>query len=286
MSEQVWGWAIVGYLWLAGIAGGTYMAGYLFHVWDGLRHRALLRLATYISTPLFALAALLLTIDLGRTERFWHLFVSFRPSSVMWLGSYLFLVGALIWAVLLTWEIGQQLKGRMSGAKNLEQVITALGFFFALMVVTYIGVLFTQTARPLWDRSVFLPALFLASAFSTGIAALLIALRLLPIDEPPSLTAKLHRALVLFITLDLGLLAVEVGWLALFQPAIAAVILAGTLSPLFWAGLVILGLIVPLVLELRALRAGVVPRGVLVAPILVILGGLAMRYIVTIGGQL
>lgn len=286
MKEIIWGWEVYVYLWLAGMAGGTYLSGYLLHVWDGSKHRALVRLVTYITLPLVALAALFLLIELGRTERFWHLFASFRPESVMWIGSYLLLLGAIVLILLLILFLSEKFKIRIPGAEGIEKILTGLGFFFALIVVTYIGVLFNQTARPLWDRSVFLPAIFIASAISTGIAVILISLRFTRLEEPSDLVAKMHRALALFIGIDLGLLVVDLGWLALLKPAVVGIFLTGFMGLLFWAGLVLLGLVVPLVLELRALRTVIAARGVLLAPILVILGGLALRYIITVGGQL
>ena len=186
MSDNiVWGWLVVLYLWLAGMAGGAYIAAYLVHNLNGGRHRTLLRLGTYVSIPLFALGMLFLTLDLGRTERFWHLFASFRPSSVMWIGTYFLLIGTVVGAGLVLRELGELRGHTIANARGVEGVVTPLGFFFALIVVGYVGVLFAQTARALWEATLLLPWLFTASAASTSIAALAIALRVVPTSEHP-----------------------------------------------------------------------------------------------------
>lgn len=290
MGEIVWGWGIVLYLWLAGMAGGAYAAAYLIHNLDGRRHRPLLRLATYLSIPLFALGALILTVDLGRPERVWHMFVSFRPSSAMWFGTYFLLIGSAVGAGLAIREALEVRGVKIPKFDLVERVLTSLGFLFALIVVAYIGVVFTQTARPFWSGTFLLPWVFIASAFSTGIGLLIIGLQVIPTSEPPTVLPLLHRGLALFIGMDLGLLALEVVWHLAVIPSAVTPILTGALSPLFWVGLVALGLVVPLALELRSLRTLDLTRVtgglVLLAPALVILGGLALRYIITVGGQL
>jgi len=290
MNNIVWGWEIVLYLWLAGMAGGAYATAYLVHNLNGRRHRTLLRLATYLSIPLFAVGIFLLIIELGRPERFWHLFAAFRPSSVMWFGTYFLLIGTAVGVGLVIREALEIGGIKIPNFDLVERIVTSLGFLFALIVVSYIGVVFTQTARPFWSGTFLLPWVFIASAFATGIGVLIIAFNVIPTSEPPTVLPLLHRGLALFIGIDLGLLALEVVWHLAATPSAVAPLLAGALSPLFWVGLVVLGLAVPLALELRNLRTLDLARarggGVLLAPALVILGGLVLRYIVVYSGQI
>lgn len=288
MSDNiVWGWLVVLYLWLAGMAGGAYIAAYLVHNLNGGRHRTLLRLGTYVSIPLFALGMLFLTLDLGRTERFWHLFASFRPTSVMWFGTYFLLIGTVVGAGLVLRELAELRGYQIANMSGVERVVTTLGFFFALIVVGYVGVLFAQTARPLWEATLLLPWIFIASTLSTGIGLLIIALHIVPISEPPTVLPILHRLLALFLGIDLLLLALEIVWHAAVDFSAVAPLLAGAFSPLFWVGLVLIGLVVPLAMEWRNLRTGQLTTwaAALVAPALVILGGLVLRYVIVFAGQ-
>lgn len=283
----VWGWPVVFYLWLAGMAGGAYMAAYLVHNLSGRQHRTLLRLGTYVGIPLFGLGMLLLTLHLGRMEWNWHLFASFRPSSVMWVGTYALLIGTVVSIGLALRELGELLGYKIAIMTTVEQGITTLGFLFSLVVVGYTGVLFAQTVRPLWQTTLLLPWLFFASAFSTGIGLLLIALHAIPTSESPTVLPTLHRLLALFIGIDLVILALEVVWHAIVNVSVVMPILTGTFGLVFWIGLVAIGLVVPLVLEVRGQRAGELTTRTLglIVPGLVILGGLAMRYVIVFGGQ-
>lgn len=290
MSDNiVWGWLVVLYLWLAGMGGGAYIAAYLVHNLNGGRHRTLLRLGTYVSIPLFALGMLLLTLDLGRTERFWHLFASFRPSSVMWVGTYFLLIGTVVGAGLVLRELAELRGHTIANARGVEGVVTTLGFFFALIVVGYVGVLFAQTARALWEATLLLPWLFMASALSTGIAALAIVLRIVPTNERPEVLTQLKRLDATFILIELALLAIFLIWLATARSAGRAALgalIGGSMGLVFWIGLVAIGLLVPLVLEWRGVRARVTtPLTAYGAPVLVLLGGLLLRYVIVFAGQ-
>ncbi len=283
----IWGWLVVLYLWLAGMAGGAYITAYLIHHLDGGRHRTLLRLATWISIPLFALGMLFLTLDLGRSERFWHLFASFRPSSVMWIGTYILLIGTVVGAGLAVRELAEVTGRQIPYADQVESIVTFLGFIFALIVVGYVGVLFAQARPPLWSQTPLLPWVFIASALSTGIGLLIIALKIIPVSEPPAVMPTLHRLLTVFLGIDLALLALEIVWHAAVDFSAVAPLVAGTFSPLFWLGLVVVGLVLPLVLEWRNLGAGqfTTRLATLVVPVLVILGGLVLRYVMVFAAQ-
>ncbi len=285
MSEINWGFPIVFYLWVAGVAGGAYVTAVGINVLDSNRHRTLVRIATYITIPLFALGALILTLDLGRPERVWHMFVSFRPTSVMWFGTYFLLIGSAIGAGLALRELAHLRKIEFRWADTVEYWATRLGWLFAIVVVAYIGVVFAQTAREMWSATLLVPWLFVASAMSTGIAALALALHLVKHDEPAWVTAALKQLAVLFIGIELVLLALFIALLAAVGTS-ANVLLTGALSPLFWVGLVLVGLLVPLTLEWRAPSQATARWIVFAAPVLTIVGGLLLRYVITIGGQM
>lgn len=286
MSEVVWGWPIILYLWVAGIAGGAYLAAVTVNVLDGNRHLALVRVATYLTIPLFALGVLILTLDLGRPERVWHMFVSFRPTSPMWFGTYFLLIGSVVGAGLALRELARLLRVEPTWADRVEFWAIRLGWLFALIVVAYIGVVFAQAERrPLWSGTPLLPALFITSSISTGIALLAIVLHAARTDEPQWVTRALHDADVLFILIELGLLVLFLAWLAA-SGGPARSLLTGTLGIWFWIGLVAVGLLVPLLMELLVPAPHLTRWVVFVAPLLVLAGGLVFRYVVVVGGQI
>ena len=88
--------------------------------------------------------------------------------------------------------------GRFSGlARNLHEGLVGtsfqvLGCLFGFFIASYTGALLTASNQPFWSDSPLIGALFLASAASTGSAALLLFLRLRR-NIPPDSVANLER---------------------------------------------------------------------------------------------
>src|SRR5437879_1152485 len=77
-----WRWLITAYFFLGGLAGGSYFVATLMHLFSKSPDRRMVRLGYLVPFPLVCLCGLLLTVDLGRPERFWHMLIqseSFRP---------------------------------------------------------------------------------------------------------------------------------------------------------------------------------------------------------------
>ncbi len=77
-----WGWLVVFYFFVGGLAGGSYFLAVLIDFFGRAEDRPLARLGYYISFPCIILSGILLTLDLRRPERFWHMLIesnTFRP---------------------------------------------------------------------------------------------------------------------------------------------------------------------------------------------------------------
>src|SRR2546427_10544982 len=77
-----WRWLILAYFFLGGLAGGSYFLATLLDLFGKGRDRRLGHLGYLIAFPLVCVCGLVLTVDLGRPERFWHMLVqseTFRP---------------------------------------------------------------------------------------------------------------------------------------------------------------------------------------------------------------
>src|SRR6266498_4976593 len=107
------------------------------------------------------LSGLLLTLDLGRSLRFWHMiFQSEHFPSLMFKSWSPISFGA--WAILLfgacafvSWYSDK------SGAV-FSRLVAAVGGLLGFFVAGYTGVLLSGTNRPIWADSPWLGALFLA----------------------------------------------------------------------------------------------------------------------------
>jgi formate-dependent nitrite reductase membrane component NrfD len=319
---MTWEWPLAVYLWIAGIAGGAYFAGFLMSHFGKGRYQLLPRIAMFLGVPLILLGSLLLVLDLGQQLRAWHLFFRAQPprlillfSSPMSMGGWILLAYALLGIVMIAlWWVQSfdPRELRLSVLSGLAMVIHPLApaakalswvaLVLAVLVIAYTGVLLSATNQALW-ASLLLPALFVASAISTGMAVLVLVVatgfgRMLDVlfggegeAIPESILHSMTRASIGVGIVELVVLVGFVVWLAAFStPAAAAavsVLLTGPMSFLFWGGVVLLGLLVPLALELAHATTGrdYVLGAAFMLPSLVLLGGFLLRLVVLLGGQ-
>jgi formate-dependent nitrite reductase membrane component NrfD len=144
----------------------------------------------------------------------------------------------------------------------------------------YTGILLSSLgARPLWASAALGP-LFLVSGLSTGAAfAHLIA-------RQPDEQAILLKADNAFLAVELALIGlILIGLLtaSAVHANAAALLLGGPYTAAFWVFVVGLGILLPLALQ-SLMAAHRIPHTV-VAPLLVIGGGLALRFVIVSAGQ-
>src|SRR5260370_161059 len=70
-----WRWLILAYFFLGGLAAGSYFLTTLLDLFGKGRDRRLVHLGYLIAFPLVCVCGLVLTVDLGRPKRFWHILV-------------------------------------------------------------------------------------------------------------------------------------------------------------------------------------------------------------------
>src|SRR5438094_9644691 len=95
-----WTWFIIPCFFVGGLAGGAYFLSALLDWFGGAEDRPVIRTGYDVAAVGAILSGLLLTIDLGRPLRFWHmLFQSEHFPAFMFTGWSLISFGA--WAILL-----------------------------------------------------------------------------------------------------------------------------------------------------------------------------------------
>jgi polysulfide reductase chain C len=302
-----WKYEIAIYLWIAGIAGGAYFSAFLIDRFSGGRHKLLMKMAMLMGVPLVGLGSLLLVIDLGEPLRFWHLFTRFRPGSAMSMGSWILLSYAILGAVmLLLWAL-EWLKLSERTLRSVERVngvISWITFVLSVLVIAYTGVLLSASNQALWASSFLVPALFVASGIATGTAIVFLAARMGldrlvdrilagPGQRIPERTVRnMSNAAAIVGVVEVLVLLAYVGWMGSFATPAAAealsVLISGSLSLLFWGGVVLIGLLIPMVLELASMYSEKADLAVSVASStgLVVIGGLMLRLVMVVGGQI
>jgi len=273
-----WEWYIVWYFFLGGLAGGAYALGTILRLVGGGRNTPLARLAFLTSFPALVICPVLLTLDLGRPVRFWHMLVDSRTLTLnlkywspMSVGAWVLLVFSVFALVSFLDALG--MTGALLGGGR-GRAFTVVGAVFGLFLAGYTGVLLSVSNQPVWSDTWVLGVLFLVSALSVATAALALLARLRPSSDGAE--RKLVRADRFFIVLELIVLVV-------FFVSLGAV--AGRfLEPrwlLLWA-VVVAGTVVPLAIHARAGGRG---RPAILASLLVLIGGLALRVVVIFAAQ-
>ena len=293
-----WSWQIYLYLWLAGMAGGAYFASFLVDRFAGGTQKGLRLLSIYIGVPSAVVGVSLLLIELGQPMRFWHLLLNFDPGSPMSMGTWILLlwVGIGVVTAVLSqarrWLSDERL---LQSLGKLLNVLSWTELCLSALLMSYTGVLLSSSSQPLWSATLLLPALFVVSATSTGVAAVVLGSLLTRTKSVPrEALARLSEADAVLIILEMVVLMIF-GFSLGRSGAVGAgdalrVVATGPLAVPFWAGVVALALVVPLALELSYWGKKVAERTAwrvaAASTACVILGGLVLRAVIVIGGQL
>jgi protein NrfD len=277
-----WRWLILAYFYLGGLAAGSYFLAALMDLVGRSRDRRLVRLGYLIAFPLVGLCGLVLTADLGRPERFWHMLVqseTFRPMiktySPMSAGAWaLLLFGGCTFlsfvAVLAErgW-LGWSLLRHLGPPAFVGWLVTVIGALLGFYVAGYTGVLLAVTNRPIWADTTLLGLTFLISAASTS-AALLILLGSWDgvSDEGIDALERFDGSILVIEFMAIVALVASLGriatvWLNGWGLLLAVMVLGGIALPLY----------------MRRRRP---PRGSrwTIGPVLVLLGGLILRAVI------
>jgi protein NrfD len=284
-----WGWLIVFYFFFGGLAGGCYFLAGLIDLFGRPEDRPLARLGYYIALPCVILSALLLTLDLHRPLRFWHMLIesnTFRPMLKIWspisLGSWALLIfgifsflsflAALTEDNRLDWPRARVF--RPPGV--LGSIIALVGGLVAFFVAGYTGVLLAVTNRPIWSDTPLLGMLFIVSAASISTALMFLFARASRRTMPD--LGALHR-------MDAWVVALE------FLVLIALII---SLGPVFRAwlnawglllffGVIVVGMLIPLALYWRKDWLGNLNATTTAA--LILIGGFLLRLVIVFSAQ-
>lgn len=302
VGNPEWTWYILFYFFLAGLAGGAYFLATLLRHWGTPADEPVARLGFYVAFPATLICPILLTLDLTKPLRFWHMMWNTTPGSTglnlntsqpMSLGVWVLSVASVFALVSFVDALARDGRIRHPLATRLTRALegsagrafNVVGSVLYLFIASYTGVLLAVTNQPIWSDSWALGGLFLASGLSGSVALLLLLMRYRRDAEPSRGVLRLGERL--FAALELLLLAVFVltllgdgalddafgmPWLLLWLVALAGLVpgLGGLAAE-----------------RLRVTAGGAAERMVAwaVAPALVLAGVLALRAAVIFSAQ-
>jgi len=309
--ELLWGLPVIGYLFLAGFGAGAYTVSSSVLLRGGgggfgHEHFQLAKYGALLAPIPVILGTGLLILELGSFEvgnyfRFINLFLTLNLSP-MSVGSWLlgvFILASLVYAYTF-WSQDARPGDEWDG---LRRKLAWAGVPLGIAVAVYTGVLLgAMPARPFWNSPV-LALLFLVSAISTGVAGILLfhALFAKPHSEPE----EVGHGTYLLVASDALLIGFELMVIFLFvmfahltvgnvKEAVSVILSGGSLATLFWFGVVLVGLVIPALIELRYVIPRLLdhkkydaPRSVeILVPVVILVGGFLLRYVVVVAGQI
>jgi formate-dependent nitrite reductase membrane component NrfD len=288
---HVWGWEIPVYLFLGGlVAGMMVISGYFLFSGRWRNARSACYVLPGLSLVLLSLGMLALFLDLEHKAFVWRLYTTFEPRSPMSWGAWILVLvyPALLANLLLRVPMPLRRRAPALGALSDRMVerpaalrwIGAMNMIWGGLLGVYTGVLLSALgARPLWNSALLGP-LFLVSGLSAAAAFVhLIA----PDVAERELLAKADNGFLIAELVFLVLFLIGLATASGAHARAADLLLAGPFGALFWVGVVGLGIVVPLFIQLLAVEHRVTHTPV--APLLVIAGGLVLRFVIVQAGQ-
>jgi formate-dependent nitrite reductase membrane component NrfD len=285
VKRPVWTWEIPPYFWLGGMAAGAYLTASLAQRLGSGDDRRYAADGFYLAAAATVPCAPLLVADLGRPERFHHMLRIFKPLSPMNLGAWAltaFSALSVARAIAHSAETGLLRGGLGALARLIPKALVELtGTISGLVLAGYSGVLLASTNVPLWAKSKLLGGVFMASAMSSGSAAVTLAAAR---RGAPDTT--LHRLGTLESAASLGEAAVLSGYL-MQSGKTGRHLTSGRFGPPFWLGAVGTGTLLPLLLHRMAgRRSGGALRSLsTVAALCTIAGSLVLRWTIFEAGK-
>lgn len=290
-SLTVWGWEIPVYLFLGGmVAGMMLISGYFLFKGRYKEENCSCYYLPYMSIVLLSLGMIALFLDLEHKLYVWRLYTTFQITSAMSWGSWILV---LVYPILIVNIIMRppkiveeklpfvkEWKDKLLSHPLLIKNIGVLTMFFGAGIGLYTGVLLSSLgARPLWSSSI-LWLLFLISGLSGAAAFVHVIAKNIYERE---LLAKADNAFLIVELFVIVLFLIGLKTATEVQAKAADMLLLGDFASSFWVFVIGFGIIIPLIIQLLAVNHKI--HHTPIAPIMVIIGGLILRFIIVAAGQ-
>ena len=285
MSNQiVWGTPHVFAVFLIVAASGALNVASIASVFGRQLYKPLARLSGLLAIALLTGGLIVLVLDLGRPDRLIEAMTYYNFKSIFAWNIFLYIGFFAVVAVYL-WMMMER---RMN---DYTRPAGIFAFLWRLTLTTGTGSIFGfLVARDAYDTAVLAP-MFIIMSFSYGLAifmvVLLAAMRWSGRELGDVVFGRLRNLLGVFVAAVLYFVTVyHLTNLYITQRhGIEGFILlhGGQFTQMFWIGQIILGSVIPLVILFS--RLGQSRAMVMLASLLVILGGVAQMYVTIIGGQ-
>jgi len=246
-------------LFFGGIAGGLYLTSLYFGSLLGMFIAWLLAMATGITDM----------AHLSKPKRFWRIMLKPQTS---WISRGFILIWLFLGTTAIQLALSQWAPG---GAETFFKVISGILAFgvaiYSGFVVSFVG------GIKIWNSAI-IPMLFVIAGIGGGLSILLLVTL-----GNAALGADIAVA-TRYVLIGYAIFMIIYLWVATYESVAARDsvirIIKGDIAPVFWLGVVLLGLIVPIIL----LFASTASASLIIAAICAIIGGVALRYVILKAG--
>ena len=274
------GWPIVIYLTLAGLACGATFCAIFF-----LRSRnkakkgesySIIRTSLYLAIAAILVGILLLVFDLKSSDRFYLNFFEFNPSSAIAWGTRIITLFVMlcIFSLVLLSTVND--KDRSS---PIGPVLMVLLMFFALAMGIYPAMVLGQAtiARPLWEPFLLMP-MFLLLGLHSGFALVQLLTLSKWTEESLEQIRKLDLLAVVLQIILFALLIVVTH----FSSAGKEQLFFGSFALWFWVGVVFIGWVIPLLVSSKSSPS---KKAILLTQLCFLCGAFSLRAVIVFSGQ-
>ena len=304
----VWDYTIAIYLFLLGISSGAVQLAIAYkrsNKLENLSQNWIIRSGVILGSVPTLIGLTLLIFHLTRPWTFWKLMFNYQFNSVMSMGVMLFQIYMLflvIWGVVIFKKEIEALINRfipklqfvmklIGIAERITSPVEVILFILAAVLGAYTGFLLSALiSYPMLNNPV-LPALFLASGTSSGIAApFLITLIAGKLKGDSHESHFIHKFEVPIMVTELGLIVCFFVGLH-FGGGQKTVALHNALSgfwgAIFWVGVLIIGILIPLIANMFVNDRLKYNRNfIILVSIFDLIGVFCLRFFVLYAGQL
>ena len=295
-----WGVLVALYLFLAGTGAGAIFVS-AFYVLDkkieNFRYLKLARVSSLYGVLLLIVGVIMIVIDLttfragvenfdlDKLLRFYKLFMTFVPSSIMSWGTWLLFI-----AIPLSFVFTITLYSTKAFIKY-RVLLARINMILSIGICTYTAFLLGDvTHNIVWSNSALI-ILFMVSALSSGLAIVLLFKSLIFKEiktEESLLFNKVDASILTFEILCVAIFAYTISVISKAQSIDYILSLSTNVGKLWWIGAVIIGLVLPLILNIYAitLKKKLSHLSEYTIILAVLVGAFLLRYSILIAGQM
>ncbi|MEZ4517105.1 MAG: NrfD/PsrC family molybdoenzyme membrane anchor subunit [Chloroflexota bacterium] len=286
------------------MSGGAFTISAIVYLLRRKELQPIAKTAVFVGFVGYSIAMMMLLMDIGRPDRFWHGFVFWNIHSPLWevtvcVGLYFTVLMMEVAPIIGHWDVVESRVPRISHmltkVHHIAPVLAIIGLGLSTLHQSSLGLTYGKLiSRPIWYRPYTMGILFYVSSIVGGMA-LTVLITLVAGKLTPK--ARVNKALINKMTLIIGwaalvllalrwidLMGMPVGYEAAKSEALQ-ILTNGRLSFNFWGLEIVFGMVIPaLLLIVGSSRRH---EGLQIAALaLIVMGVVAFRWDTNLVGQL